>query len=580
MARALLLAHRHHRATDAFDSCVDVLNARITPDNIVPRKPKTFHDDGVFGAVFNPSGGTSVCAASICVGTLVGEKACWHRPGSAVPDGSFAILRSDRRYVELLADAVASRTLWYAMTDDIFIASTSQRIIVSLLGSFEPNPYVAPWMLSTGTLGPEGGWDSRLEQVYPGERITLDRKRWRLRRNVSVVEFRRARGVAEDDFHRELATTVGRLGRQLELDTAKWLVPLSGGVDSRGLLWVLREHDDIRTITWGLSAATRKLSSDARIARKIAEEFGVHNRYFPTNVSSEPREKLINRFLVAGEGRIANIPPFLDGFALWKTLYEEGIDGILRGDEAFGGGFVRDDAAVRNAAKLSLLSDHFDDDEIEELDLPGQKMPERLSRRPGETLSIWRDRLYQQHRLPILLSGLSDLQGAYVEVVNPLLWTPMLQLARRLPDHLRTNKRLWRNFVRSTSKIPFARRVAVLPLKDFLNDTSMLQLLMSEFDGAPDCGPLGPALKNRIVASLQATLMTEPVGRENVRTRGPLALIVPDGVRHAVRKWMPPKPELPPTVVAFRALIISRMHRLLKDDAEALLVNARHVVNL
>ena len=42
--------------------------------------------------------------------------------------------------VEALADYAASRTVWMAQTDEIFIASTSQRAIPLFLGSFETNP--------------------------------------------------------------------------------------------------------------------------------------------------------------------------------------------------------------------------------------------------------------------------------------------------------------------------------------------------------------------------------------------------------------------------------------------------------
>src|SRR5690606_7571464 len=78
------------------------------------------------------------------------------------------------------ADASASRTIWYAMTSDLFVASTSQRAVVSVLGDFRPNLDAAAWLLSSGSLGPGRGWDSRIERVPPGGRVLLCRPSWRL----------------------------------------------------------------------------------------------------------------------------------------------------------------------------------------------------------------------------------------------------------------------------------------------------------------------------------------------------------------------------------------------------------------
>ncbi len=73
------------------------------------------------------------------MGILFGASSDWHTPGSAVPDGSYALFRGDNTSVEVLTDAAASRSVWYIKTDDYFIASTSQRAIIILLQSFEKN---------------------------------------------------------------------------------------------------------------------------------------------------------------------------------------------------------------------------------------------------------------------------------------------------------------------------------------------------------------------------------------------------------------------------------------------------------
>jgi hypothetical protein len=433
-------------------------------------------------------------------------------------------------------------------------------------------------MLSSGTLGPEGGWDARIDRVLPGERVTLDTESWRIERHVEPVRFEVAAGLDRREHARRFAAVLDEAASELRFDREKWVLPLSGGVDSRGLLAMLHKHVDIRTITWGLNSATKDPQNDATIAAQIAAKFDVENRFFSTNLSSAPREQLVERFLLAGEGRVANIPPFLDGFSVWSALHDEGLDGIVRGDEAFGCHHVRNDTDFRRTSNLTMLSDYFDASTLASFELPPQSLPERLWRQPAETLPAWRDRLYQQHRLPKLLAGVTDLQAGYVEVVNPLLSRRILECVRTLPDELRTKRRLWREFVRTRSgDAAFARSVAVLPLRQFLNDTGMIELMLSELDR--DSTSLAPRLRTEICAKLRATLQTDASERHRPGPREILGSIAPLRLRDAVRRWLPATITVKPTELAFRALIVSRMHSLLATDAALLVPTAKRLAS-
>ena len=132
---------------------------------------------------------------------------------------------------------------------------------------------------------------------------------------------------------------------------------------------------------------------------------------------------------------------------MWKTLFDEGFDGVIRGDHAFGSALVRSAYAVRSKTSLTTLADYFAASEIEAFELPDQRLPEALMRAPGETLAAWRDRLFRLSRIPTFLAALTDLKTAYVDVGNPLLARSVLDCVRALPDELRTDKRLWREFV-------------------------------------------------------------------------------------------------------------------------------------
>jgi hypothetical protein len=564
MAKALLVVERTPGCA-ALGPYVEVLRHRLTPDNLAPRAPAVARRAGVTAVVFEPSSAARLEGDGICLGPSFSPA---------------ALLRCDAARAELVADIAATRTIWYAMTPELFIASTSQRAIVTLLGSFEPSASAVSWMLSSGTLGPETGWDARLRQVLPGERVMLDRARWRLTYDTPAVVFEPS--AHTDAQHRErLEAALEKALGGVSFDATKWVFLLSGGIDSRGLLALLHTRGKLRTVTWGVADSPQRPLNDARFASRAAAAFGVAHRFLPLDLADLPRELLIRRFLVAGEGRTASISPFVDGFAVWKSLRDEGFDGAIRGDEAFGQRVAREPLEVRNLAKLTMLTDYLDAAEIEALELPSQTLPPRLEQRPGETFSTWRDRLYQQQRIPKFLAALSDLASPYVEVANPLLADGIVRCVRTLPDHLRTGKRLWREIVRPRGlDVPFAHRPAVLSLQRFVSDTQLLDAMLAEMEGSRG-HVLGPALRQRIAATLRAALAVDAHRRPRERQPRLLSWWTPPRLREAIRRFLPLKPRFEPLVFAFRAYIASRMEGLLREDAVVLAADVRRrIVNL
>jgi len=564
-----------------LEAYLDVLNRSLTPDNILPPPPSFARSDGVESAIFNPNGATQLKGASICIGALLEDSPHWHEPGAPIPDGTYALLRASADSVELVADAVASRTIWYVLTDDELIASTSQRAIITLLGNFQMNRDALPWLLSSGTLGPSAGWDTRLEQVRPGERVTLDRHRWRLARSGGPASFSIDAGRDKATHRTRLDETVAAVCERLSFDSARWALPLSGGVDSRALLFHLHKRRGLETITWGISGARGEQGNDALIARTVADVYGVKNRFFPVDLAGESRATLIQRFLVAGEGRVARISGYCDGFRVWKTLFDEGTDGIIRGDEAFGSILVRNAPAVRYTASLTLLSDFFAPAEITTFELPEQRVPPDLDRAPGETLATWRDRLYQHFRIPAVLAGLTDLKAAYVEVANPLLARSVLDCVCELPDNLRNEKRLWREIVHSNlPDVPFASQPAVLPIEEFVADRQMLSLMLDELQ-SNDAADLFPrSLRNRVCTAINAALRVSRAPRRQPWIKQRLTQAIPESIRAAARSWLSVKPSMNPLVFAFRSFLASRMNTLLKLDAATPPADLQRAVNL
>ncbi len=567
MARAVLVVSRDPRAPNELGSYANLLNRNLAADNIEPRAPMVVHRTGLTAAVLNPSGAARVHGASLAVGTLLEPADDWHIPRAPLPDGSYALLRTDDAHVELAADGVASRTLWYALTERELIASTSQRAIVTLLGSFEPNREVLPWMLSSGTLGPTGGWDVRLKRIQPGERVLLDRAHWQLRSTVEPTDVVGEPTLSYDAHLERLRATVIDACRRWSFDARKWVLTLSGGADSRSLLCLLRDRG-MGTVTWGLPHSEEKDGNDAQVAREVARILGATHRFIPIEAGDSDPEVVLRRFLALGEGRVDRISGYVDGFRVWKTLFDEGFHGVIRGDHAFGAALARSAYAVRSKTSLTTLADYFAANEIEALELPDQRVPEALLRTPGETIAAWRDRLFRLSRIPTFLAALTDLKTGHLEVGNPLLARSVLDCVRGLPDELRTEKRLWREFVRrQLPDVAIARRAAIPSVTDFLTQRRVLQLALDELTSARAATMFAPALRARCRAALTDALQSTRSARRTDWRESWLARAVPARLRAVVHNLRPDRPRLDPLVLAFRVFIASRMQAILAADA-------------
>ena len=568
MARAVLVASRDAGRPSRLEACYRDLNRALAGDNVEPRAPSFARRGGVSAALLNPSGGARMQGTSIALGMLLDAAEGWDVPGAALPDGSFALLRADDERIELAADGTASRTLWYALTDDELIASSSQRAIVTLLASFVPNRAVLPWMLSTGTLGPTGSWDARLKRVQPGERVVLDRAGWRLRSSIERPSFAPDSSLSRAAHLERLRGAVAAACDRWSFDAREWVLTLSGGADSRSLLYLLRDRG-LDTVTWGLPHTADQEGGDVQIAREVARALAVPHRFFAIHAHAHAPEVVFERFLALGEGRVDSISGYVDGFEIWKLLFELGYGGVIRGDEAFGWVPVRSAYAVRAATNLATLADFFSAAELATFELPEQPLPEPLTRASGETLATWRDRLYQQSRIPTCLAALTDLKTAYLEVGNPLLARSVLQCVCAMPDDLRTDKRLWLEIVAAQlPAIGLARRVAIPSVTDFLTDRPVLELLLDELQSERATTLLAPPLLARCRSALQAALRTagQVTQRRDWRDSR-LAAAVPAPVRAVIRNWRAPRPSIRPLILAFRAFVAARMQARLAADA-------------
>ena len=553
MSKVVLVCFRDAKEDARYRLSLRVLADRLAPDNISPSPPRVEGcNEGVLILSINPNDTLSIKNSSVCLGHIVNPRGDWWKPGAEAPDGSYALFRSDDRHVELLTDVVASRTIWYAKTDDCFLASSSQRAIVSFLQNFQPNYDASLWMLSSGSLGPGQSWDRRICCLCGDSRLRLNRATWSISNEAAPVIIDPI-DLSTEEHEARLNEALARTFENLHLDYSNWVLPLSGGFDSRALLLMLKNRSNLQTITWGLKSSMTRPNSDAFVARSLADRLKVRHRYFELDTTNGSIETAFERFLLMGEGRTDWFGGYTDGFSLWKTLFDEKILGIIRGDEGFGWNVVRNNYEVKVSIGAIGIEDLWQLDAVAGLGmhmLGNQRWPDSFRRRESESLSSWRDRLYHQWRIPFRLAALNELKTSYVEVVNPFLSREIIAVIRTMPDSLRTNKTLFRRIVENLGpRIEFAKFQSIPERDDVLSGDTARRLITDELSSSYATSLLPVEFLRRLRDKMN-----------NIDGNAGQSRSVP--VRQTVGAFV--------KLLAFRAYMICRMNRLMIADGDAL----------
>lgn len=541
---------------------------RLAPDNIKANQAKILVSEYVAYGIMNPTIPVLQKGNSLLIGQIFDNASNWSMPLSQFPDGSYALFRDGEGYFEIVSDPVASRTIWYYADDNILVTSTSQRAIAMYLGSFEFEERVIPWMLSTGTLGPVFSWDKRIKRIPPDSSVILDKGNWTVSVRSNPIQFELIK--QSDRLHKKkLLETLRNFFKTLDLDYDSWALPLSGGYDSRGILCFLTENRNVRclrTITWGLMSSQRVKGNDAYIAKKLAENLGLSNKYYSTDLSTEPIEKVINRYVLIGEGRIDHVAAYMDGFGIWKTLFEDGIKGTIRGDECFG--WLRTSSAlgVKLTTGSALCSDYLNLKEYISYGIPVQEVTQFLDRRKGETFATWRDRLYQEYRIPTILSALSDLKLSYVEQISPFLSKKIIQQIRHLPDHLRTEKKVFKNIIRTIGpKIDFATSEATALPGNIFKGTQFVEFLRRELASDEAKEMFRKEFLDSILEGIRSGSNEKISNKKSGSLKRYAKKYLPLFLIRAIRKVSPPVVDR--HVLAFRVFLVYKMNEILKEDS-------------
>jgi hypothetical protein len=564
MAGLIIVCSREGRGPKASVADVCRCAELAAPDNIDPRPPHVYQKGGLIVAAVNPGSDLLAHDGSVCVGHLYEPQERWWEPGAPEPDGSYALCRSDDRSVELVTDLLASRTLWYVLTDDAFVASSSQRALVALLGSFELNREAVSWMLSSGYLPPGAGWDGRLRRSPPACRVVLDRRRWTITTTRHPIVISPA-AVSEDQAVGRLFDAVLESCARLDVPWSEWRLALSGGMDSRALLFgLLNAGQRPRCITWGLKSARQDPKNDAAVGERLADYFGLQHTFYSTDPAGEPLDRVLRRFLAISEGCLDHIDAYTDGLRMWKQLFELGVAGVIRGDEPSQGyrWYHHSERQARQRSLAHMIEDYPPAHTIHRLGLAPQSWPDELRQRPDESLGAYSGRLYEEFTAPAMLSPLNDLKGRYMEVANPLLSRSVVEASHTLPEALRRGRRAMKAlFEPINPEIPFAHRSAPANRLVYLGDAEF----RGELKRVLASGDAERVISEEAAATLLAGLSQEAPSPLWPRVRARVKAAAPERISQRLKPF--PSVSVPRSRLAFRAYISIRAAAMLSADA-------------
>ncbi|QDH79808.1 hypothetical protein FKX85_12505 [Echinicola soli] len=423
-------------------------------------KVKSFEQEDSFHQVIGYDDSLSVSSE---FGLLGFAEKKWREEGS-IPDGNYFIYRKKPRDLELLSDFSASRTIWYVAHSDFFIFSSSQFAIVQFLGDFSFNNSLVPWMLSSGTLGPSNSWDRRLKILPRNTLLKVDFESGlvKLRKLEKQYKYGKDQLPSVEKVLRDSFTKV-------EIGSKKVGLLLSGGLESRILLYFIALQKKLKAYTWTLKKYLSDPESDVSIAKMLCKIFGVDHAIFLLENGEVSSNDILDLFIKYGEGRIDHLSGYTDGFKLWFDFQQADVKAIIRGDHNFG----RYKSYSASMSRKILGCEVVDDFEnIRQFLLKEEGFEnEFVTKKEKESISDYSIRLGVDFRHQYVNSALTDFKLAFVEIHNPLLNNSVLEYSMEIPSKEMEGKRITKALMkRKIPDVPFAKKTSIGNLDSLLKD--------------------------------------------------------------------------------------------------------------
>lgn len=406
--------------------------------------------------VFAPGPGTQLQETGALIGPPFKSPSKFFHVGGQTPTGSFGLVRLNDEFVEIPVAPITNYPIWYYHDTDRFAASTSQLLLIGLLGSWQPNQENANWVLRTLLPAPYTSWDRRIKLMTPDAVFRLNRNSWQS--SISTKPFTLTpKQQTKVQAKAELAERLAVVFQEVDWGKANWLVPLSGGVDSRTSLMLAHRYakQNLKALTYGYAHYSGNKYGNQAVAKRVSNAANIPQDFVIEQPNFGDPEGRIRRFVRASDGRGFTALEHLEGPDFLKRNSILG-DCWLRSDEVYGWAKMVDKADVETICHFDLLRKSALPEEIQPL-LGGIGIPQQLQQNRGESLEDWRDRLYHTFRIPTHITFYVDLECNFFDVFNPHLHSPVVDWTRTQLASFRTDKSLFKDFAWDLGpKVPYA----------------------------------------------------------------------------------------------------------------------------
>ncbi|MCC5908165.1 MAG: hypothetical protein JJU13_18260 [Balneolaceae bacterium] len=430
-------------------------------------------------------------------------------------------------------------------------------------------------MLSTGTIGPDFSWDKRIKKLTPDSSVQLDKENWSLIINENSFKIE-SKQLSYEKHKKDLLNAIQNTLRSLlNLDFSRWPITLSGGYDSRAILCKLKQlgpNNQFIALTHGSEGSLDTIGSDANIARQLTEKLNIQHKFHKIEKTSISIKKVIDRFIKQSDGTTDHITAYMDGMDMWKNFVEkEKFFGIIRGDVVFHPQKIKTPLQARKMVGLLLCSDFSNLNKLaNDFNLPDQVLPVSLRKNKNESVTDWREKIYQRFRVPTIHSALSSIKLSYVEMINPLLSKRVVKQVNSMPDSFRKDKSIFKDIVESLSPdVPYTSAPS-LSKQDVISTPDFLHVITNKLNDSYSRHLLGSVFIDQVLSKVKQRKKAVPakkVKSKKIKVSSLLLYITPKFIHKIYQKYKS-KPDLNPNILAFRIFIIVRTHELFNEESK------------
>ena len=368
-------------------------------------------------------------------------------------DGSFVILIFDRRADRFLLvnDHYASRPVFFTVQDDALFFAPELKGLVGLPDvQTSVNPVALVTFLAHGHLLDEQTFFEEIRPLQSASVLSVEANHVETRQYRTYTPDGSGRDLGESHYVSGLSDLLREAVRKRLHDTGETIIPLSGGIDSRGILGCVKElsDDKIRTVTWGVDESTE--GGDAWVARQIAQDLGTKHTFLRRRAEhfTDDIEEMVSRT----DGLTDDAALHHHEIRLMRQIrHELGGSHLLRGDECFGfGGRALSDAEAFARIGISQLAHHRNisgllvAEHAEALENGSREVLDRIA---GicvlEDYSDRKDCFYASQRLFHYLNRSSYYKLSVLNLQNPWLDRDILEFYQDVPWHYRIHKQLF-----------------------------------------------------------------------------------------------------------------------------------------